>query len=43
MDGVEQESNISDDSQSEWSVYSEVEEAADALIHGREVPGAHFV
>ena len=43
MDGVEQESNISDDSQSEWSVYSEVEEAADALIHGRDVHGAHFV
>ena len=43
MDGVEQESNISDDPQDEWSVYSEFEEAADALINVRQVPGAHFV
>ena len=43
MDGVEQESNISDDPQDEWSVDSDIEEAAEALIHGRQVDGIQFV
>lgn len=43
MDGVEQENNITDDPQDEWSVYSDVEEAADALINGRPTVGLQFV
>ena len=43
MDGVEQESNISDDPQDEWSVYSDIVEAADALINGTPTSGLQFV
>lgn len=43
MDGAEQESNIPDDLQDEWSIYSDIEEAADALINGRQTSGVHFV
>jgi hypothetical protein len=39
MDGVEQESNITDDPQDEWSVYSDIAEAADALVNGTPTSG----
>lgn len=43
MDGVERESNTTDDPQDEWSVYSDIEEAADTLVHGRQSSGMQFV
>lgn len=43
MDGVEQESNISDDPQDEWSVYSDIAEAADNFIRGIVTPELQFV
>jgi hypothetical protein len=43
MDGVEQESNISDDPQDEWSVYSDIAEAADNFVRGFVNPELQFV
>ena len=43
MDGVERESNTTDDPQDEWSIYSEISEAADALVNGTQTSGLQFV
>ena len=43
MDGVKQESNITDDPQDEWSVYLDIAEATDALVNGTQTSGLQFV
>src|SRR4051812_44135450 len=43
MDGVPSENNVSDDPQDEWSVYSDVSAAADALVHDLPTKQLHFV
>ena len=43
MDGVEQDSNVSDDPRDEWSVYSDITKAADVLINDTPTSGICFV